>query len=534
MKAIKKSVIVVLLITLSMASFAQRKITGVVYNNGTPAAGILVEAHRTSDSFFTGFDGIYEIQVTDKSKFIRFTFLEDSKKVDIAEITSDVFNFSWDGSDIPDAQEEPGAILKTLDELQKERDSEFLNNYSLYREFLKQDDITSALPYWRKVYRFYPKSTSQIYLDGLRMMEFKMTESMMTDTKKAYLDSMMQIFDKRIRYFDSAGEILGRKAAKYLEVALTLDLNEDELIEAIKKGYGFAEKSIIESGNSTEPAVLVLYMQSTRRLFSFHEFSQDVVLENYSKVMDILDQQLQKEESKEKALQALPLIEQIIENSGALDCESMVKLYTPKVQSNPNDVEQIKKILRMFRKSNCENEMVLSLSEKLYLLEPSAESAYNMARMFLKKEDNEKAFEYYQKAYTDETNPDLKATYYYEAAALALQKGMYQRSRDLAKEALKYKADYCEVYMLLGEIFGQASKDFSTDDFERTTVFWVAVDYFKKAASYDNCKADGNNKARFYESYFPSKDEAFFRSLSEGQSHFVGGWINETTKVRVK
>lgn len=534
MKAIKTLIIVVLLATISMGSYAQRTITGVVYNNGTPAAGILVEAHRSSDSFFTGFDGVYKVEVSEKTKFIKFTYLEESKKVNMEEITSDQFDFSWDGAEIPDGMDEPGAILKTLEELQKDRDSEFLSNYSLYREFLKQNDINSALPHWRIVYKIYPKSTTQIYIDGLKIMESKMNEAMITETKKAYLDTMMMIFDKRMKHFDSVGELMGRKAAKYLEVVLTLDLNEDELIEAIKKGNGFAEKSIKESKSKTEPAVLVLYMQSTRRLYSVHEYNQTTVLENYEKVMSLLDEQIKDEEMKEKAEQALPLIEQIIEGSGALDCESMEKMYSAKFKENPNDVDQIKKMLRMFRKSNCDNGLVVSMSEKLYKLEPSAESAYNMARMFLKKEEHDKAFEYYEKAYTEETNNDLKATYYYEAAALALQKNMLQRARDLAKQAVKIKSDYCEAYMLIGEIYGQASKEYSSDDFERSTVFWVAVDYFKKAASFENCKNDGASKARFYESYYPSKDEAFFRSLNEGESHTLGGWINETTKVRVK
>lgn len=534
MKAITKTIIVVLLIFVSFASFAQRKITGIVYLNGEPAAGILVEAHRSNDSYFTGFDGKYEIQITDKSKFIRFTFLDNSKRVNVEEITTDVFNFSMDGSEIPDVGDEPGVVLKTLEQLQKDRDMDFLNNYSLYREFLKQDDVKSALPYWRTVYKIYPKSTVQIYIDGLRMMEFQMNKEMMTDTKKAYLDSMMLIFDKRIKYLDNAGEILGRKAAKFLEVVLTLDLNEDELISAIKKGYGFAEKSIEESGMKTEPAVLVLYMQSTRRLYTFHEFSQATVLENYEKVMDLLDQQMKNGEMTEKAAQALPLIEQIIENSGALDCESMVKLFTQKFKDNPNDVEQIKKILRMFRQNSCDNDLMVELSEKLFSLEPSPEAAYNMARMFLRKDDNARAFEYYERAYTKETNNDLKAVYYYEAAALSLQKGMLQKSRDLAKEAVKIKPDYCEAYMILGEVYAQASKDFSTDDFERNTVFWLAVDYFRKASSFENCSADGANKVRFFENYFPSKDEVFFRSYEEGANHFIGGWINETTKVRVK
>ncbi|MGF7139940.1 hypothetical protein [Roseimarinus sediminis] len=534
MKAMIKTLTVVLLLFMSVSTFAQRKITGVVYNNGEPAAGILVEAHKSNDSYYTSFDGKYEIEVSPKSKYIRFTFLDESKKLDIEENSSDVINFSLDGGEIPEAGDDAGAILKTLEQLQKDRDMDFLNNYSLYREFFKQDDYRSALPHWRLVYRTYPKSTEQIYIDGLKMMESAMDHAMSTSNKQAYLDTMMMIYDKRMKHMNNVGELMGRKAAKYLETVLKLDISEDEFIKDIKTGFGFAEKSIKESGLKTEPAVLVLYMQSSRRLYSFNEFDQAAVLGHYQEVMQILEEQLKNEDQKAKAEQAIPLIESIIESSGALNCDAMVDLYEPKFKENPNDVEQIKKMLRMFTKNDCDNQLMVKMSEKLYQLEPSAEAAFNMARQFLKKEDYTKAFEYYEEAYNSATDNNAKATYYYEAAGLALQQGMLTKARDLAKQAVAVKSDYCEVYMLLGEIYAQASKTYSEEDFEKSTVFWLAVDYFNKAARYDNCKSDATSKANFYTNYFPTKEDIFYYGLTEGNNHRISGWINETTTVRAK
>jgi tetratricopeptide (TPR) repeat protein len=257
------------------------------------------------------------------------------------------------------------------------------------------------------------------------------------------------------------------------------------------------------------------------------------VLENYEKVMSVLDKQLKDEEFKEKAEQAIPLVEQIIESSGALDCEAMIDLYTPKFKENPNDVEMIKKITRMLKKEDCtDSELYAKMSEKLYSLEPSPEAAFNMANMFLKKNNYKKAFDYYEKAYSSEVEPLTKATYYYYTGMLALQREKLQMARDMAKKAISLNAEYCEAYMLLGEVFAQASKSYSEDNFERSTVFWLAVDYFNKAAQL-NCP-NASDKANFYANYFPDKEEVFFHELSEGQNYFLGGWINESTNVRVK
>ncbi len=154
--------------------------------------------------------------------------------------------------------------------------------------------------------------------------------------------------------------------------------------------------------------------------------------------------------------------------------------------------------------------------------------------MFLKKEQYDKAFDYYENAYTTATNNEDKALYYYEAAGLALQQSDLQKARNLAKEAVSSNPDYCEAYMLLGEIYAQASKGYSESDFERSTVFWLATDYFQKAAQYANCKSDAQSKIQFYQNYFPNKEDVFFNSLEIGKSYFIGGWINERTTVRAK
>jgi len=537
MKAIKSTLTIVLLVFTITFSYAQREITGIVYMNGKPQAGVVVEANKASGSFFTGFDGVYKITIHEKTKFLKFTFLDDSKKLVIEGNTSDVINFSFDGQVIPE-DSEPGVKLETLEQLQKNRDMEFLNNYSLYREFFKQNDYISAISNWRIVYKLYPKSTTQIYTDGIKIYESLMEKAKDGHTKNIYLDTMMMIYDKRIKYMDNAGEIMGLKAAKYLGTILqpSFDLNETQLIKGVKKGYGFAEKSIKESGNNAEPAVIVLFVQSTRKLYTADEVSKTTVLENYENVMSILELQQANTDTKDKAEQAIPLVEKIIEDCGVLDCKALIELYTPKFEKSPTDIPFLKKMIRMLKKENCtDSELYALASEKLYSLEPSAEAAFNMANMFVKKNNFDKAFEYYEKAYSvADTDAATRANYYYYAGMLALQRDRLQFARDMAREALNLKSDLCEAFMLIGEVYGQSSKNFSTDDFERTTVFWVAADYFEKASRIEACKNDGNSKVSFYSNYFPNKEEVFFRSLSEGQRYTVAGWINETTTVRVK
>lgn len=55
-----------LAVLVTVSAYAQRVITGTVYREGKVAAGVTVEAHKSSEVFMTSFDGKYKITVDDK------------------------------------------------------------------------------------------------------------------------------------------------------------------------------------------------------------------------------------------------------------------------------------------------------------------------------------------------------------------------------------------------------------------------------------------------------------------------------------
>jgi hypothetical protein len=154
---------------------AQRVIKGTVYREGKPAAGVTVEAHR-GGSMMTSFDGLYEVEANEKTKWLRFTFINDSERLDISDKPGDIFDFAFDGIYPGDEEEESGdVVLKSAEELIRDQDRDFMNKLSLYNEFYKQGNYESALPHWKAVYNKYPKSTLNLYIHGSNMYE-KMIE----------------------------------------------------------------------------------------------------------------------------------------------------------------------------------------------------------------------------------------------------------------------------------------------------------------------------------------------------------------------
>ncbi|WP_347838934.1 tetratricopeptide repeat protein [uncultured Draconibacterium sp.] len=522
----------------------QRVIKGTVYMDGEPAAGITVEAHKGGE-MMTSFDGKYEVEADAKTKYIRFTFIDESKKLEIEGKTGDIFDFAFRGS-IPSGdgeEEESGDVnLGTLEELMKAQDKTFLNELSLYTEFYKQKDYKSAIPHWEKLYNQYPKSTPNLYIHGGKIYENYIEKAANDADRDKNIDKYMKLYDKRIKYFGDRGYVLGRKGTSWLKYKLSPDRDQspegDDLKAIHKSGYEWLSESVAIQGDKTEPPVLILLMQTTVALFKLGELPKEQVVTNYEKCNEIANAIVAANEDEEKVKQTqetvLPYIENIFGKSGAADCEALVNIFSPQFEEKGDDVDFIKSMLRRLGRANCtETELFGTATERLYQLDPSAEAAFNMARRFLKKDDVDKAREYYQMAIDQETDDELLANYHYERGLLRYAKmGNLVGARNDARRALQLNPDFCEANMLMANIYVAASQKFEGTDLEKSAVFWLACDYFAKARRGEDCAIDASSNLAKYKKYFPNKEEAFMEGLQEGTTYHVGGWINENTKVR--
>ena len=227
-------------------------------------------------------------------------------------------------------------------------------------------------------------------------------------------------------------------------------------------------------------------------------------------------------------------VELIFTKSGAATCESLIPLLTKRFEKKPEDLENLKKIVGLLRNFDCEESDIFEKSaESLYELEPSANSAYSLARVFLKKENWGKAINYYEEAIKRESDTITLARYNKELADILLAADRSPvKAVQHARAALNYNPDDGNPYLTIGRAYANA-KDFGENKFEANTKYWAAVDMFYRAKSVDPSVGGKADKLiNTYSKYFPDKEEAFFYNVTEGSNYTVGGWINHTTKVR--
>lgn len=403
---------------------------------------------------------------------------------------------------------------------------ECANNLSTMSEFMKINLYDYALPSWRKVFSECPAASRNIYLYGVRIYKEKIEKETDPALQRSFVDTLMLIYDKRIENFGQEGLVLGKKGVDLMKYRN----------DAIPEVHGYLEKSVQQTGKSAEESVLVTYMQTSVVLFKSGKIQGQQVIDNYLVIADILNQKIAAGD-KDQAIACLTNVESIFSESGAGSCSDLINIFTPRYNQNTTDIELLKKITSLLEKRGCEDsDLFAGASENLYAQEPSARAAYNLARLFVKREEFQKAAEYYKKAVDLSDINDDKANYLYQLAYLEFTKfDQYSSARTHAQEAARLKTGWGDPYILIGNIYASSSKNCNENELQQSSVFWVAVDQYIKAKSVDASKtAEANELISRYSQYFPNVEDAFFYGYQEGQEYTVGCWINEKTRVRTR
>jgi len=229
-------------------------------------------------------------------------------------------------------------------------------------------------------------------------------------------------------------------------------------------------------------------------------------------------------------------IETAFTQSGAADCETMERVYGPKIEEQKTDLEFLKTTLTLYQRVGCnETETYFAAANYAHQIEPTAESAIGIAYQAIKKKDNATAEKYFLEAIELTSDNTLKGTLNYSIAALAFSSSNFSKARTYALRALEADPTAGRAYILIGQAYGASAPSvYPNDMILRKMVFVLAVEKFERARQVDPSIADDANKLiSQYRNQFPTTEDIFFHpDLTAGGAFTVGGWINERTTVR--
>ena len=423
--------------------------------------------------------------------------------------------------------EEVAPVVTTLS------DEECMVNLSLFHESVKNKQYDEAYGFWLPVYQSRPDLNKAIYTDGTEILGHRYQQATDENVRKALRDSIMQLHDDRIKYFDEArypdAYVLGVKAMDYLTY-----FQEDELA---LPAYGWMKESVTALGAKAQITVLRKFVELSYNIYKSNtEQYGDQFLADYQLASAALEQIVAAGgKNAEHATSQKAYVDRLYAASGAADCSQMDQMSASVVAESANDIEKLGSIMKLYRRLGCtESDVYFTAAEHAHKLQPTSESAAGCAQMCIKKGDLNGALEYYKQALSMVTNDEDKADYLYRVANVYVLLKNYQQGAAYAQQSLDVNPEDGRCYLLMGICY--ASAKIYDDPILARSVFWVACDMFRKAKTVDSsCATDANKLIATYSQYFPSKEDVFFhKELNDGQPFRVGGWIGKTTTCRSK
>lgn len=410
-------------------------------------------------------------------------------------------------------------------------------NNSLYQEFYNQKNYKDAYEPWKNALKACPMNHVNLYIRGVVILKNLIVQAQTPEIQQKYIDELMELYDKRTLAFGQEANNIARKAKDLSE----LRPNEKERIynlykEAVTKGG----KKGVDLDDQYKP----LYLKSCFDYLASiqaHEGQMAPLFDAYDYASDALDfsrkQALEAGDTKtaEKAQDYIAATEQIIEPFAS--CDKIIPIYQPKFNSEPNNIELLKKITTNLERKGCtKSDLFFSATENLHKIEPTSKSAFMMGQMLAAKDRFRDAAPFFKEALDkSEANEDkAKACMYW--AQMLMASDQYSAARSAFYQVSTYdKSKEGEALFYIASMYLSSAASCATHEGKIRGAAWAAYDKAARAKSLDPSIADKCEALmRSAVGQWPTTENAFFYEITNGQSYSVGCWINESTTVRLR
>jgi tetratricopeptide (TPR) repeat protein len=416
-----------------------------------------------------------------------------------------------------------------------------MENSSLFDSYVRTKNYADAYPFWRKAYDECPSSTINIYVMGTFIINWQISQETDPAKKEALVDDMMKLFDDRIKYFGNSNPTYPKDGAivrKVVEYSRLKSENADQSLI-----YKWIGEAIEEYKKKTDASGISRYMFASFKIMqSDPEKYKMQYVNDFMKCSNILDVQLAAAVAADKTEVVTNLqgyktdIESYFFASGAAECDLIISIFTPKVEENKSNLEFLKETMTLFRRLDCyETDLYIKMSEYAYQIEPTADSALGLGNKAFKNNEIATAEKYYNEAIAMSDNPEKKAELYFVLGNIALKQNQYQRVKQHFQNCIRENPNHGKAYRLLASAYASGGRNIFPDDNVLSKCIWYAVvDKLERAKQLDSSIAQECNKQiNDYSKGFPTKEEIHMHpSLEIGANFLVGGWVNETVKIR--
>ncbi|WP_370089439.1 tetratricopeptide repeat protein [Ekhidna sp.] len=401
--------------------------------------------------------------------------------------------------------------------------SQAMEKQAYYKLLIAQSKFAEAMKPLNWLYENNPNLNPSIYIQGVDCIEDMLKKTTDKGRKERLQDSLLWMYDQRIKYFDNAASTMDRKAYEAFKMHYRTPSKYPMLYDLYSKAFEMNGPEI--STFNLNPFMLLAK--------NYHESAPDKmpaekVLDIHTQISDIIEQKrkngespdkLDKEQAKTDAwLSSIP---------GILTCEFIEAQLVPKFRANPTDLNTAKKIFKYSVEAKCTDQpYFLEASEPVFKEQPSFALASAIGNKYLASGEVNKGLQYHEEAAKLASSNEGKYDALMGQAVAHSKLGNKSRARSLAYEALSAKPGSSEAYNLIGNLYFTSYDDCRGDKSKVRDrgVFLAAYKMYEKAGNKSQMAASKEQ--------FPSIEEIFNEGMEEGQSITVGCWINESVALQ--
>jgi tetratricopeptide (TPR) repeat protein len=223
---------------------------------------------------------------------------------------------------------------------------------------------------------------------------------------------------------------------------------------------------------------------------------------------------------------------------GFFDCEYYRNKYYTGVNLDSAICEDLPIIRTFLKWGDCPaNDPAIAAVEAEYLqrcfvTEPGPLAR---AREALDEGNYQEAIDIYKEYVSGHGDPKKRAEFNLRIAKIYYSHlKNFPKAREHARLALRENPNLGEAYIVIGKLYASSGPLCGPGrGWDSQIVTWPAIDMFVRAKQVDpTITAEANRLIGTYSRYMPTIEDIFQRQLAEGQSFFVGCWIQESTTIR--
>lgn len=426
---------------------------------------------------------------------------------------------------------------------------------------LNNKDYATAYESWKTIFNEFPVARVDTYTNGVKLLTELIKKESDPAKKEAYIQELLGIYDQEIKYIDklqaitktklSAGQLLGKKALAYMQYY------KDAPVDTM---YNMLAKSVEMEKGMSEYAVTERFMKYSALKYKQDKSHSEQIIDDYLNasiyIVEVLDKyhdniersekKYQEEGNPRDSLNAIAYgkmidasrisksnIDAYFINSGAASCEDLSKIYAPTLEANKENIEYLNKVISVMSMLKCTNEdTYLTAAEYALAIEPTAKAAMGCGYRYYKKGEIDKAIEFFDQAIELEASITTKAELCYKVGLIQYSLNNYAKARAYANKALSFNSKYGQPHILIAQCYGAANK-WSEDDIMNGCTYFLCLDRLDRAKAVDpSVKREADKLFAIYSKHTPKIEDLFMRGYEAGKVINIGGWINESTKIR--